>query len=90
LFMEEGDCLSCHVSHFSEFASLLNDRDPSLCTKCHSSDTDVILQAHIGLSLQEIRSCTSCHESHVTELPGLIKEISHDPFEKRDCEACHV
>ena len=86
--MEEGNCLSCHTSHYSGIEGLLKDSDPSLCTKCHSVDTERLLNAHM-LHLKEIKHCITCHESHVTEGPGLLKSLMHDPFDKGECEVCH-
>jgi predicted CXXCH cytochrome family protein len=86
--MEEGDCLSCHLSHFSELKHLLKVEDPTLCVNCHSVDSDGLLKAHIK-SIAEIKHCLTCHVPHVTEKPGLLKNVKHKPFAKGDCRKCH-
>ena len=79
--MEKGDCLSCHVSHYSESRYLTNAKDPALCIQCHSIDTANLLKVHIK-PIAKINHCLPCHEPHVTEKPGLLRKIKHNPFAK--------
>jgi predicted CXXCH cytochrome family protein len=86
--MEEGDCLSCHHPHDSDLRKLLEAEDPGLCMRCHGSDAERLSTVH-RMPLAEISRCTSCHEPHVSAGEGLLKEVLHDPFGRRDCIACH-
>ena len=82
------DCMSCHVSHAASTQGLLVDKDPTLCLKCHGKDDTRLVKMHRERT-ENIRRCLGCHDSHVSERPGMIKRIVHDPFNSKNCEACH-
>ena len=82
--VEEGECLSCHSPHGSQFPSLLTaqiDGRQNLCMECHDSS---IMENKFQHGPVGIGECRFCHDPHVSNHDSLLKE---DP--KTLCLSCH-
>jgi len=84
---KDGRCLECHLGHASPREALLASDDPRLCQRCHA-ESESLRQAHGGMAIKAA-PCLGCHRPHFAEAKGLIKAFQHDPFARRDCQACH-
>ncbi|MBI2787397.1 MAG: sigma 54-interacting transcriptional regulator [Elusimicrobia bacterium] len=87
---KDMDCSTCHQSHASDNAHLLNSPVKELCATCHDTKSEPIAKAHHGISVFE-GDCTDCHSPHASKSLKLIVEgKEHIPFGSRSCEMCHA
>ncbi|MGA1795625.1 MAG: cytochrome c3 family protein [bacterium] len=85
--VEEGNCAICHKAHSASTPFLLHQSSPKLCLGCHPVNTGLI-SAHPGMQIAAV-DCLLCHNPHSSGGRRLVLNYLHDPFEKRDCKACH-
>nr|MBF0221221.1 SPOR domain-containing protein [Desulfobulbaceae bacterium] len=81
---EEGNCLSCHNPHSSQFPSLAkvaSTNQQDLCFECHDKAliNKKMLHGPVGLGV-----CTFCHSPHFSEIESLLRQTPQDL-----CYSCH-
>ena len=86
--VKEGSCLDCHLPHVGAFPRLLTKKVPELCSDCHDLTQAGLIKSHGGFDIRQAK-CITCHEPHVSVNKGLLNEVTHSPFLKGDCIACH-
>jgi predicted CXXCH cytochrome family protein len=86
--VEEGECLACHLPHFSDVGELLKDKAPALCGDCHDIGDKDLVAKHGGIGMDGV-NCTGCHTPHLAKAKGLIWAEQHSPFADRGCDECH-
>ncbi|MDX2443211.1 MAG: cytochrome c3 family protein [Bacteroidales bacterium] len=67
---DEGECLSCHSPHGSEFSSILNVEASKICAECHETGVPENNFGHYPYAEGE---CSSCHDSHQSDNSSLLK-----------------
>lgn len=82
---KEGDCLSCHNPHASQFPSLAkvaSTNQQDLCFECHDKEliNKKILHGPIGLGV-----CTFCHSPHFSNIDSLLRQTPQEL-----CYSCHT
>lgn len=75
----QGDCLTCHAPHASDYVFLLREEPDQLCARCH---TEPRRQTHPSTAQGE---CILCHSGHGSEQPNLLREA-----EANLCLRCHA
>jgi predicted CXXCH cytochrome family protein len=86
--LKDGTCLDCHQPHMGAEPELLLKKVPGLCTECHDPAQAALVKSHGGIPILK-SNCLGCHEPHVSGKKGLFNDVSHSPFGKGDCIACH-
>ncbi len=61
----DGDCLNCHLVHYSDNTSLLPAPREQICTLCHDTGEFMNPDVSHGEAIrQEKITCADCHEPH--------------------------
>ena len=71
-----GQCLFCHDPHRSQYAGLLKEDIPRLCTKCHQENDIAKIPSH---SLAMTTRCNQCHEPHAGDARYLLRSAPTTP-----------
>lgn len=78
----EGDCLSCHTPHVSDYENLLVAQ--KICLECHDDmDPEQEGYATVHEPVKKVM-CASCHSPHASPNPYQLKEPA-----SRLCRGCH-
>ncbi|MCK4502394.1 MAG: hypothetical protein KAU22_05115, partial [Desulfuromonadales bacterium] len=85
---QQGQCGECHAAHVSSRPDLLNKPGDQLCVSCHDLDPQKLAVHHGGIA-PGADSCLGCHDSHGGPDRSLTFPIKHEPFDQKDCAACH-
>jgi predicted CXXCH cytochrome family protein len=68
---------------------LLSVPATELCTSCHQRETPEFQARHGGYRAGK-GDCTSCHDPHGSPGPGLTLAYRHQPYDAKECAACHT
>lgn len=83
----KGQCSSCHNPHGADNTLLLRAKAPDdLCYSCHKKER--VAQRHANYPVK-VKDCLSCHNPHGSSQKGLVRDVSHSPYKKKNCSACH-
>lgn len=97
-----GKCELCHLSHTSQYESLLTMSPRDQCLSCHDAERVLARTYH---SEAETKPCSACHDPHSAgnrmllvdattyrrrKLPGLPAPTEHDAWDKKSCPTCHL
>ncbi|HBA89845.1 MAG TPA: cytochrome C [Geobacter sp.] len=100
----QGKCTDCHMAHSSDHKSLLKDRPPALCYRCHPKEHFSGAFGHLPVTNGE---CLSCHDAHQSDSKSLLKKPGselcfqchdpnlgvgksvHGPIKTGECIRCH-
>ena len=94
----EGDCLRCHVAHWSDREAGLVEDPGILCEQCHRIEPRSPAHPHPGVSKPTTEAgralpwlkdgklqCISCHNPHAAEMDGLLRATLD-----QGCNGCHT
>lgn len=82
-------CLNCHNPHASAKSNFLLEKDaPSLCLKCHKTNTPTFARRHSNYAVADA-ACDSCHSPHGSNKRGIIYDEVHAPVAENKCTECH-
>ena len=85
----EKGCLNCHNPHVASNSNfLLKDAVPSLCLKCHKTNTPAFLKQHMNYPVSNAK-CTTCHNAHGSDISGILYTTVHKPVADKMCNQCH-
>jgi predicted CXXCH cytochrome family protein len=91
-------CLTCHMdcreitltsNRHNVPVHYLKKDEPDVCLECHTPEQKDLSVVHSGQLFKQAK-CSSCHEPHGSNSKNRLPDISHGPFSKRDCVACHA
>ncbi|NPA94410.1 MAG: hypothetical protein GXO58_03170 [Thermodesulfobacteria bacterium] len=78
----DGDCLSCHRGHTSNYKALLKNDEATLCLNCHDAASyRNISRSHPPAKNQ---SCNTCHQPHASPSTFLLVDT-----QEHLCFSCH-
>lgn len=83
----DGRCSSCHAAHGGDDNRLLKSVGSDLCFNCHKG-SQALRTKHLGKDMKKM-DCLACHHPHGGESKSLLRSVSHVPFAKKNCRACH-
>ncbi|MBI5360963.1 MAG: hypothetical protein HZA48_10325 [Planctomycetes bacterium] len=81
---QDGNCLTCHEVHASDFKHLLNQRTPDLCFKCHKGMERFVKMQYPHNPVMN-GECNACHSAHSSENKKLLVDMDYTKM----CMACH-
>ena len=81
-----GKCLACHEHHVSRNRRYLKRKGAALCLPCHKP-TPALAKSHPGSF--KTMDCLSCHNPHGSARKAILRDVSHPPYAKGACAACH-
>ncbi len=81
--IRQGSCLSCHASHSSNNAGLINQTREQVCFDCH--DVESLTSKPVKHAPVTEGRCLDCHDAHGGNLPNNVKAASGSAF----CMKCH-
>lgn len=85
-----GLCLDCHDPHAAGGPSKALRKDyQDNCSMCHDPSGEDMTGAHEDYDVTG-SDCGTCHNPHApADTEGLLRSVSHSPFEMRACTMCH-
>ena len=67
---KEGECVTCHHPHTSEYPKLLAKRGNLLCFDCHKEKSEKVAVNHAPVTSE--KGCLSCHPPHAAKNKNLL------------------
>ncbi|HHL40064.1 MAG TPA: hypothetical protein ENJ37_06130 [Deltaproteobacteria bacterium] len=84
--VKKDHCTACHNPHSSDNVGLLTADRNSVCARCHYKDGAPVIPCPYEVAGTD---CLGCHSPHSSDRRAILRASLHDPFEKKDCAACH-
>lgn len=80
--VKEGNCLTCHTPHSSDYEGLQKNEGGAVCSSCHSG---LIPEGDMIHGPVAANMCSACHNPHQSDLANLLMREGMDL-----CLFCHT